>query len=224
MDYKKTWRPAKPHMWKSKHRFSNSCYCHSVPSFFLLRLLLSLSERRRRRAVSLQENPAHLPAAEKHDQSLPNSRRGPQHRGVHHTHRRAPPGGPGEGGRRGRVRPVQGEAAGLRSALLQRPGWRDAQQGAGPEEEQPAAAHLLQVPTLRAQCRIKGTAPGVRKQKRAVLSYHEQSVHLGEPEAGAPPPAAAAQACSHCVGFLGNFTPRPSPRQMFYISLLVWKD
>lgn len=35
MDYKKTWRPAKPHMWKSKHRFSNSCYCHSIPSFFL---------------------------------------------------------------------------------------------------------------------------------------------------------------------------------------------
>lgn len=35
MDYKKAWGPAKPHLWKSKHRFSNSCYCHSIPSFFL---------------------------------------------------------------------------------------------------------------------------------------------------------------------------------------------
>lgn len=62
-----------------------------------------------------------------------------------------------------------------------------------------------------------------QETKCSALFSWKQSVHLGEPEAGAPPPAAAAEACSGCVSFLDKCTPCPSPRQMFYISLFVWK-
>lgn len=48
--------------------------------------------------------------------------------------------------------------------MLQCPGWRDTQQGTGPEEEQPAAAHLIQVQARRARWLIKGTAPGIRNE------------------------------------------------------------
>lgn len=107
------------------------------------------SERCCWRAAALQEDPPHVPAPEKHVEGLSDPRGGPQHGGLHHAHRRAAAGRPGEGGGGRGVRPVQGEAAGLRAAMLHGSGRGDAQQGAGAEEEQPAAAHLLQVQTLR---------------------------------------------------------------------------
>lgn len=199
IDYRKRWRLSRFQLWKPKLGI-NWYYCH----WLLLFVFLPLSERCRRRAISLQENPAYLPAAKKHDESFSNSWRGPQHCGIHYTHRWAPPGGPGEGGRGGWVRPIQGEAAGLRSAMLQCPGWRDAQQGAGPEEEQPAAAHLIQVQALRAQWLIKEQLQE-SWMKCSVLLFCKQSVKVSDPEADASRPAtAAAVACSHCVSFLNK--------------------
>ncbi|XP_074875133.1 coiled-coil domain-containing protein 106 isoform X2 [Buteo buteo] len=97
--------------------------------------------------------------AEEHEPGLRAPPRRPQHGGADHPHRRAAAGGPREAGGGGRVRPLQGAAAGIFAPLLPRPRPRHPPEGPSPQEEQTAAAHHLPLQAVRPPTRV-GWDPG----------------------------------------------------------------